>query len=604
MKKLLTHPIMVKGITLFKAHKIIGTVLAVAVVGGGYFAVGAMGGETAETRYITEAVSRGTLISSISGVGQVSVSEQVEIQPKVSGEVVRVYVSKGQTVSAGTLLALLDTRDAEKAVRDAETNLETAKLELDRMLEPVDELTLLQAENSLIQAKNSKQKAEDNLIKAYEDGFNTVADAFLDLPTVMGGMENLLFGKSINNQQDNITWYINATDHTSDARSKAERFRDDVYASYNKARTAYTKNFDDYKAVSRFSEEATIEAIIKQTYDTAQLIAEAVKAANNYIDFVQDHLEQRHLQIPSQVSTHQSSLDSYTGTTNSNLSSLLSIQSTLKTSREAIVDAETNIEERELSLAKTKAGADELNIRAQNITIQQREDALITAKQNLNDHYIRAPFAGVVATVDVSLGKAVSSGSKVATLLANQQIVEIALNEIDAVKIKGGQRATITFDAVPDLTVTGEVVSIATLGTVSQGVVSYDVTVVFDIEDTRIKPGMSASVSIITEAKQDALLVSNSAIRYQGANTSILAMGTEGVPVTTQVTVGSSNDTHTEIVNGLQEGDTVVTQTITENTGNSSQSAAQSGGGNSIIPTGGGFGGGGGGGGGVRFQVR
>ncbi|MBI3335427.1 MAG: biotin/lipoyl-binding protein, partial [Candidatus Portnoybacteria bacterium] len=205
-------------------------ILLLVIAGGGYWGYAKIFNNNGAIRYAAAQVQNGTLIVSISGSGQVSASNQVDVRPKTSGEITAVYVKSGQAVGAGAILAAIDASDAERAVRDAEISLETAKnelesdapravrdaetaletanLELDQMLEPVDELTLLQAENSLDQAKKSKQKAEDNIKKAYEDGFNSVSSTFLDLPSIMAGLENTLFGKTIDNSQDSITWYI------------------------------------------------------------------------------------------------------------------------------------------------------------------------------------------------------------------------------------------------------------------------------------------------------------------------------------------------------------------------------------------------------------
>jgi len=95
------------------------------------------------------------LISSISGTGQVSASNQVEINPKVSGDLVSVNVKVGQTVKQGDLIAQIDARSAARSVADAKSSLENAKLELEELLAPIDKLTLIQAENSLADAKDS-----------------------------------------------------------------------------------------------------------------------------------------------------------------------------------------------------------------------------------------------------------------------------------------------------------------------------------------------------------------------------------------------------------------------------------------------------------------
>lgn len=567
--------------------------ILLVVAGGGYWGYSKTFSNDGAIRYATAQVQKGTLIVSISGSGQVSASNQVDVKPKASGEITAMYAKLGQEVGAGAILAAIDARDAERAVRDAETSLETAKLELDKMLEPLDELTLLQAENSLDQAKKSKQKAEDNIKKAYEDGFNSVSSAFLDLPGIMAGLENTLFAKTIDPQQDNITWYINQTDYQNEQRDKANRYRDDVYNAYNKSRIAYTKNFDSYKSASRTSGEQVIEALISETYDTTQLIAEAIKATDNYIDYVQDAMELRHLTIPSAVSTQQSNIGSYTSKTNSLLVSLLSIQRSLKDSREAVVDADTTIKERELSLAKTKKGPDDLDIRAKKITIQQREDALTTARQALADHYVRAPFAGVIAKVNAKKGDSASAGTAVATLVTKQKLAEVSLNEIDVAKVKAGQKVTLTFDAVPDLTIAGQVAEVDAVGTVSQGVVTYTVKIGFDTQDDRVKTAMSVSAAIVTEAKPNVVLIPNSAVKSQGGMSYVeivdgddrnlaLAANASGAilkntPRRQQIEVGAASDEFTEIISGLNEGDLIVTRTI-QPTAQTTQTQQQSGG--------------------------
>jgi len=297
--------------------------------------------------------------------------------------------------------------------------------------------------------------------------------------------------------------------------------------------------------------------------------------------------------IPSLLATHQSNIDSYTGTTNSHLLSLLSIQTSLKDSRDAIVDADTTIKERELSLAKTKEGPDDLDIRAKKITIQQREDALITAKQALADHYVRAPFAGVIAKVSAKKGDSASARTAVATLITKQKIAEVSLNEVDVAQIKVGQKATLTFDAIPDLTISGQVAEVDAVGTVSQGVVTYNIKIGFDTQDDRVKTAMSALAAIVTEAKPDVLLVPNSAVKSQGGISYVEIPDESDMSVATanvssaifqnptrqqQIEVGTVNDEFTEVVSGLNEGDLVVTRTIQPTTAQTTQTQQQSGG--------------------------
>ena len=549
---------------LIGEHKRTAIISLIIIVIGGYFGYKNLTEDGEMMRYITAAVEKGTLIVSISGSGQVSVSDQINIKPKVSGDVVYIGVGNGQEVKTGTLLAQIDTSDAEKEIRDAKTSLETAQLELDELFEPPDELDLLIAENNLAKTKELKQKAEDNLEKSYEDGFNDVADAFLDIPTIMGGLKDILFGNDFNLSQDNIDYYTGTVEIYDNS---AVQYKEDANSSYQIARGKYDQNFQNYKDASRYSDTETIENLIEETYETVKYIAEAIKDAKNLIDFHKDILVQKGFKVPSAVFTHQNALDNYTGISNSHISGLLSMRRNIEDYKEAIVNNERSIEELELSLADLIAGADSLSIRAKQIAVQQKEDALLDAQQNLADHYIRAPFDGIVAEVNAKKGESISSANIAVTFIAKQKIAEITINEIDVAKVEVGQKATITFDAIEDLTITGEVTEIDTLGSVLQGVVTYDLKIAFDAQDKRVKPGMSISTVIITNVKQNVLVIPNSAIKYKGDTQYVEVMEGDNISLPQQIEIGTSNDTMSEIISGLQEGDMVVTQKVgTSNT--------------------------------------
>jgi len=553
---------MLKKIFKFASqHKFITFIIILVIVVGGYFGYKTIKGNNQQTRYVLASVEKGTLIMSVSGSGQISASNQVDIKPKASGEIVYLNAKAGQEVKAGTLLAQLDTSDAQKAVRDAEIALQREQLNLDK-------LKGLTTEEGTI--RGTKEKAEDDIEKAYDDGFNTVANVFLDLPEIMTGLNNILFSYDFEQNQANISYYANAVRKYDEER--ASQYEKDVYDKYQIARDVYDKNFQDYKSASRFSEPAVIESLINQTYETVKKVTEAVKSANNLIQFYQDELSKRGFRTQSLADTHLSNLNTYTSKTNNFLLNLLSIKNTILNDKEALVNAGFDINDQE-------------------IQVEQAENTLSEAKAKLNDYFVRAPFAGVIAEVNAEKGDSVSSGTTLATLITKQRIAEISLNEVDVAQVKTGQKVNLTFDAIEGLEITGQVAEIDSIGTVTQGVVNYNVKIVFDTQDERIKPGMSVSASIITDVKQNVLLVPNSAIKSQGnvyyvetlsgatptsqttANVSGITSNT--APNQQQIEIGSANDSYTEVTSGLKEGDTIISQTIT---GTSSTSSTQQGG--------------------------
>jgi HlyD family secretion protein len=190
--------------------------------------------------------------------------------------------------------------------------------------------------------------------------------------------------------------------------------------------------------------------------------------------------------------------------------------------------------------------------------------------------------------LNVKKGDSVSS-SAIATLISDKNIADVTLNEVDIAKIKLGQKATLTFDAISDLSLTGVVIDADTLGTVSQGVVSYSVKIEFDTQDSRVKPGMSVSVAIITDVKQDVLMVPNSAVKSDSAGNYILipndstnfTANSTGVilpvaPNSKTIEVGLANDSMTEIISGVNEGDLIVSRTITTSTTSTTNSQSNS----------------------------
>lgn len=574
---------------------------------GSGFAYWKHGGEKGGVRYAFAEVLRGTLISSISSTGQVLALQQVEVKSNVSAKVFLTGAKTGEYMRAGTLIARLDPTDGEEAIRDAETNLETARLALQKFVAPPDALSLLQAENALRQAEEAKKDAEEQILKSYEDGFNVVSNAFLDLPGVMTGLQDILFSSSISGSGLwNIDFYYSSFP-AEDA--KARIFRDDARGDYDTARAAYDAAFTSYKTLSRYSSSDEIKAFIDTIYEMTKLISEAVKSVNNFIQLYQDEVAGNGRKAHATSDTHLSLLSGFTGKTNSHLSSLLSARRVIADSEASLLNAERTLEERAMSLQDLKDGPDPLDVRTKQIEVREREEALREAKQNFLDYEIRAPFDGVLAKLDIREGDEISAGSVIATFATRQKIAEISLNEMDIAGVKLGQKATLVFDAIPELTITGEVAEIDTLGATSEGVVTYNVKIVFDTDDPRVKPSMTANASIITQAKRDVLLIPNSAVRFRssmsyvemprgkdlmkaaGANISGITLSS---PLERQeILTGISNDEFIEVLDGLEEGDMVLWRAIQQNS-ERREAQSQEQGGFRIpgLPTGGARGGG------------
>ncbi len=210
------------------------------------------------------------------------------------------------------------------------------------------------------------------------------------------------------------------------------------------------------------------------------------------------------------------------------------------------------------------------------------------ARSGTGDLTVTAPASGVIWSLDIatgdgvspstggssasattvsaasSVGTSVSSAAPCVIASGNPLAVHLTVNEVDLPTLEVGQRAELEFDALPELTATGKTYKIADEGTVTQGVVTFDVWLALDVSDSRLRPGMSAAASIVTLIARDALLVPNAAVKDNTDGTSYVEVLRDDAtgPVKVTVETGISSSTQTQITSGLKEGDKVVTQTI------------------------------------------
>jgi membrane fusion protein, macrolide-specific efflux system len=202
------------------------------------------------------------------------------------------------------------------------------------------------------------------------------------------------------------------------------------------------------------------------------------------------------------------------------------------------------------------------------LSYQQTSAAITAPSTGTISNLILAPGLPVTSSAASSTGTNAASSQVVGNIIpaSGQTLVMVNISEIDSVKIKPGQRVTLTLDAYPDKTFTGKVMLINTSGSVSSNVTTYPATIALtDTSGVNIYPNMAVDAKIITDIQPDVLLVPSAAVQTTNGQTQVRVLR-NGQPVSVAVEVGPANDTETEIVSGINEGDTVVTGVITSTT--------------------------------------
>lgn len=225
---------------------------------------------------------------------------------------------------------------------------------------------------------------------------------------------------------------------------------------------------------------------------------------------------------------------------------------------------------------------------------KNQQGVINQAKASLNSSWlayiqlsstITAPIAGTVSGLTLTPGLPITSnqtststsstngtngtggsgsGQSVGTIIAEQSSLQATVNltEIDVAKVKPGQKVTLTLDALPDKTFTGKVSTVNTNGSVASGVTTYPTTITFDTSVDTIYPNMGVNATIITDIKDNVILVPSSAVQTTNGQ-SVIRVMRNGQITQVPVEIGSSNDTQTEIISGVNVGDEVITGSTT-----------------------------------------
>ena len=200
------------------------------------------------------------------------------------------------------------------------------------------------------------------------------------------------------------------------------------------------------------------------------------------------------------------------------------------------------------------------SLRSAEISMQNLQDAM-------NNYTITAPISGTIIEKDAKVGDAVKAGDTLC-IVYDLSYLEMSINvdELQISSITVGQKVQITADAVPDKTYVGTVTRVSMKGASNGGTTTYPVTIRIDDTDG-LRPGMNANAEIVVAEANNALAVPNAAVvrgsyvlvtkdSPSAANADTTMEAPEGfvyVPVKT----GVSDDDYTQIVSGIQEGDTI-----------------------------------------------
>ena len=249
----------------------------------------------------------------------------------------------------------------------------------------------------------------------------------------------------------------------------------------------------------------------------------------------------------------------------------------------------------ESQLESSRAG-----VIAAQATLMQAEAELELAQVNLDHTRITAPVNGIVVSRNVDVGQTVAASLQAPILFTiaqdlTEMQVEANVSEADIGKVASGQDTSFTVDAYPQAVFRGKVTEIRNSPITVSNVVTYVVVIRVKNPELKLRPGMTANVSILTAQRDNALKIPNAALRFRpefikkeavdqkkssAAGYKVWMPGQQKMPVSVEITTGISDGAYTEIISGnLKDGQEVIVEVMgnnAKNGGNSSRSSLPS----------------------------
>jgi len=243
------------------------------------------------------------------------------------------------------------------------------------------------------------------------------------------------------------------------------------------------------------------------------------------------------------------------------------LQNTKNSNSPAIEQLRASVKEAEFALEQLRNGTRIEDITERQAAVEAAQAQVRTAQVQLEEAVIKAPFSGIVsqkyategAFVTPTTQASVTQTGNSSAIVEISQGLEVLANvpEVDVGQIKLGQSVEIVADAFPDKVFQGRVKLVAPAGVVENGVTSFRVKVAFSPKAQQLLSGMKVNLTFLGETVSDALLVPIVAIVTQDGQNGVMVANEDNQPQFKPVTIGSTIQDQTEILEGLEPGERV-----------------------------------------------
>ncbi len=565
---------------------IINLVIVVAIAAVGFWGYTSLHPKAAPVALSTVTVTRGDVSSTVSSSGTVISPSDIALAPTVSGTLSKLNVKVGQSVSAGQVLAQMDTTSLSSSVAQAQSSLAQAQANLAAITTTVA-TSSLQLQND----QNAVTTAQNNF--AYQQTLIAASQA-TDATTVATALNKLNNDKTTTTQ--NVGLYQSSVDTAKNSLASAQLTYNNYEGLYGPAgiTPTFCASIDTVNAnCTTLTQYASAVTAAQTTYNNS-LITQQQNLAKDAQTLVADQQSYTDAQSTAALNVKK------------NAQTLASAQASIDSAQYAL----------KLYQTQNNGSAVDTTTTVDQAAVTVAQAGLVLAQKNLAGATVTAPVSGKIASISNTLvgatispnvtptnGATGATGFIVLTDVGGLQVTA-GFSESDVAKIAVGQSASMAFTALPNAQGPAKVSAVALLPTTASGATTYTVTFQLTGKVAGLKPGMTTTATVIVADSPNAISVTSRAVTTRGSNTTVNVVTTvagKKVETPTPVLVGIVGDSSDEILSGLKVGQIVALPAVVSSSSSLTGVPSVLGGAGIGGITGGGGGGGGRGGGGGGF---
>lgn len=517
-----------------------------------------------EYTYIT--AERGILTQEVAITGRIKPTQSVNLSFENAGRVSGVYAEIGNTISRGQTLVALNSAELNSQLAQAQAQLDAEQVELIELEkgtrpEEIDiaQTTVNNAEKEIEEAEinleNVQNTADTNLNNLYDE----VSDLLYDAYTTADDAVTKQTGEIFN---DDSTDSPSLTFSTSDSQARID---------------------SEWQRVLSRDALSNLKTTIDSLTSLHSVQEQALTSAENYLIVIRNFLNRLNDSLNASIHTSETTINTYKGYVNTARANIISEitsinsqqqsivsqkaanQQNISTAQSSITTAQNTLDSAKKQLALKQAGATIEQIQAQEAKIRQSQANIQNIESKIAKNILYSPISGVVTVQEAKIGEIVSANTILVSVISGSDFkIEANVPEIDIAKVKLGNTAELTLDAYSsDIIFEAKIVAIDPAETIIEGVATYKVTLEFAEKYEKIKPGMTADVSILTARKENVISIPARAVITQNGRKFVrilrLSNGISTVEEQTIQTGLRGSNGKIEILQGVEQGDKVIT---------------------------------------------